>query len=175
MNRFVLQIWNDETSRCTFYTVLKEGSDLSEADKFFDRFGDEANPYVDSAYELLELITTSIGDKYGATDDFFNRLEDRAQALPPKPGRRIPEIGELGIHFPLRLFCYRICESIVVLFNGGIKDTAAALDSVDLRSKFNDAQMFSKIIERAIADEIIVVAKEQRILIDFQGNHEINL
>jgi len=132
VNTFALELWFDEARYCTFYTVKWEGSETSETDRFFEKYENDDNPYNSYAYELFRLITHSIGDIYGATDDFFDRTKNKALALPPKPKRWIPEIKELGIHFPLRLYCYRISESIVVLFNGGIKNQRTDQQSDDI-------------------------------------------
>lgn len=79
------------------------------------------------------------------------------------------------MHFPLRLYCYRISESIVVLFNGGIKDEHSAQASNDIRLKFYEAQKFAEPIAEALQDGTIVIAKDGRTLWDFQGNIEFIL
>lgn len=175
MNTFALEIWFDETSLCSFYTVRKDGFEDNETDLFFKKFEDEDNQYNNSAQELLYLIVNSIGDVYGATDDFFDRIENKAQALPPKPKKWIPEIKELGIHFPLRLLCFRISESIVVLFNGGIKDQRTEQESKDLSINFYEAQEFAKRIVEALRDKTILISENGRILTDFQNNTDIIL
>lgn len=173
MNIFALEIWYDEAELCTFYTVHQGNAEDSETDRFFEKFEDEEHPHSDSAYELLRLITHSIGNVYGATNDFFDRSKNYAQALPPKPKRWIPEIQEIGIHFPLRLYCYRISESIVVLFNGGVKDHRTDQESDDIRLKFYEAQLFAQRIAQALQDGTIIIAPDNRTLTDFQGNTEI--
>ena len=112
---------------------------------------------------------------YGAIDDFFDRTKNKAQALPPKPKHWVQEIREIGINFPLRLYCYRISESIVVLFNGGVKDHRTDQQSDDIRFKFYEAQQFAQRIGQALQDETIIIANDNRTLEDFQGNTEIIL
>jgi hypothetical protein len=173
VNTFAIEKWFDEGRLCSFYTVRWEDCKESETDRFFINHEGKEKRYNTEAYELLRLITHSIADIYGATDDFFDRYKNKAQALPPKPKYRIPEIQELGIHFPLRLYCFRISESIVVLFNGGVKDHATDQDSKDLSFKFIEAQQFAKRISEALQDGTIVPDYNNRTLIDFQGNYEI--
>lgn len=175
MNTFAVKIWFDETALCSFYTVQWEGADENETDRFFERYEDDDNPLNSSANELLQLILHSIGDKYGAIDDFFDRFKNQAQALPPKPKHRVSEIHELGIHFPLRLYCFRISQSIVVLFNGGVKDQRTDQESEDIRLKFHEAQLFAQRISQALQDGTILIAKDKRTLKDFQGNTEFTL
>lgn len=175
MNSFELEIWDDECKKTTFYTIKKEGEDLSETDKFFDKYGDENHPFHQQASELAVLIFEAIGDKYGAINDFITRTKNRAQSLPPKPSSSLFEIKELGINFPLRLYCYRVNEEILILFNGGIKDKHSDQKSKDISFKFQEVQTFVKKIEEALREEMIVFNPKKQILEDFQGNTEIIL
>ena len=38
MNNFVLELWDDEAIKCTFYTVRWGGSEENETDKFFNKY-----------------------------------------------------------------------------------------------------------------------------------------
>lgn len=175
MNRFELQIWDDECRRCSFYTVLKDGAQYSETDKFFLRFEDEENEFHEESNIILRLIQRSIGEKYGAVIDFFDRHKNLAQSLPPKPKRSIRDIEEIGIHFPLRLYCLRISEKLVILFNGGIKTSRTDQESSDLNLKFNEAQVFAKRIFEAIDSGVLVITSNGRHIEDFNGLDEIIL
>lgn len=172
---FELKVWYDETRRCTFYTVQRDGSADSETDAFFAKYEDEEAEFYEEANELLYLILEKIGNTHGATNDFFNRLENRAQALPPRPVSKLPEIVALGTNFPLRLYCYRISPSLVVLFNGGFKDAPTAQESKDVSMKFHDAQQYTKKIQDALREGMIVVSDDGRKLTDYNGNEEIFL
>lgn len=178
MNTFAVKIWYDEASICTFYTVRWVYDDVdtaSETDKFFDTYAISGHTYEESAYQLFRLITESIGNKYGATDDFFDRAENKAQALPPKPKQLVEEIKDLGNNFPLRLYCYRITEKIVVLFNGGIKNAHSAQESENLSMKFYEAQTFVKKIEDALQSGMIEQSVDERYLLSFDGTSNIIL
>jgi hypothetical protein len=177
MNTFALEIWYDEGSICTFYTVKWIDDDIetdSETDKFFDKFALPGHFYEESALQLFRLISEAIGNKYGAIDDFFDRAENLAQALPPKPKIRVEEVKKIGINFPLRLFCYRITNQIVVLFNGGIKDENTAQTS-KLSMKFYEAQLFSKRIADAFQSGIIEISNNGRYLQNFDGTTDLIL
>lgn len=175
MNTFAVEKWFDECELCTFYTVHWDDNEYSETDRFFMKYEGKETPYSHEANVLFRLITHSIGNRYGAIDDFFDRVKNKAQALPPKPKQRIYEIYEIGINFPLRLYCYRISESIVVLFNGGIKDQSTDQKSNDISLKFYEAQSFADRINLAIHDGTILIQKDKRTLTDFQGNLQIIL
>lgn len=177
MNTFTLEIWYDEGSICTFYTVrwVTDDNATSETDRFFDTYAVPEHPVEENALQLFRLITESIGNRYGATDDFFDRAENKAQALPPKPKGWVEEIKDLGINFPLRLFCYRVTEQIVILFNGGIKDAKSAQNSENLSMKFYEAQTFVKKIEEALQSEMIEISDDERYLQNFDGTTDITL
>lgn len=178
MNTFILDIWYNEGSICTFYSVkwvIGNNEELSETDKFFERYAIPESPMEDEALQLFRLITESIGNKYGATDNFFDRSENKAQALPPKPKKWLEEIKELGINFPLRLYCYRITEQIVILFNGGVKNANSAQESESLSMKFYEAQTFVKKIEDAIQSNMIEISDDKRHLQNFDRTPEIIL
>jgi hypothetical protein len=173
VNTLELKIWNDECRVCSFYTVLVDEGTENETDKFFIKYGVTPNKYIESANILLRLVTESIGNKYGAIDDFFDRSKNKAEALPPKPKGGLPEIEEIGINFPLRLYCYRISETLVILFNGGIKDERTDQKSADISLKFYEAQQFVTRIEDARKNGIIVVASNGREILDFNGSTEL--
>ncbi len=175
VNTFAVEKWFDECELCSFYTVHWENNDDSETDRFFMKYEGPEKPYSFEANVLLRLITHSIGNRYGAIDDFFDRTKNKAQALPPKPKHRIPDIYEIGINFPLRLYCFRISNSIVVLFNGGIKNESTDQKSKDISLKFYEAQNFANRISQALQDGTIVIQKDNRTLTDFQGNSPIIL
>lgn len=178
MNTFALEIWYDEGNICTLYTVrwVTDDDDApSETDRFFDTYAVPEHPFEEKALQLFRLITESIGNRYGATDDFFDRAENKAQALPPKPKRWVEEIKDLGINFPLRLYCYRVTEQIVVLFNGGIKDAHSAQESKNLSMKFYEAQTFVKKIEEALQSGMIEISDDDRYLQNFDETKDITL
>lgn len=178
MNIFALEIWYDEGSVCTFYTVrwIVDNDDAaSETDKFFDTYALTEHPLKEKALQLFRLITESIGNRYGASNDFFDRIVNLAQELPPKPKPWVEEIKDLGINFPLRLFCYRVTKNIVILFNGGIKESLATQNSKDLSMKFYEAQFFVKKIEEALQSKMIEISDDGRYLYNFDGTSEIIL
>jgi hypothetical protein len=178
VNTFAIEIWYDEASICTFYTVRWVSNDdnvPSETDKFFDTYAVPEHPFEEKALQLFRLITESIGNRYGATDDFFDRIENKAQALPPKPKRWLEEIKDLGVNFPLRLFCYRVTEKIVVLFNGGVKDADSAQESKDISMKFYEAQAFVKKIEESLQTGMIEISNDDKNLLSFDGTPDIIL
>ncbi|HRD40176.1 MAG TPA: hypothetical protein PLC65_16235, partial [Bacteroidia bacterium] len=123
MNIFALEIWDNEASLCTFYTVRKDGAKYNETDKFFLKY--DADPkFTKDIEELNFFILDSIGEQHGALDLFFNRHENEVKGLPPKGKIVLDELTYLFPEFPLRLYALKLTEEIVILFNGGVKDDA---------------------------------------------------
>lgn len=175
MNTFAIEIWYDEGAKCILYTVrdlIDEIDTVSETDKFFDTYTLGDSPWKTEALILFRLLTEGIANKYGAIKPFFDRLERKAQALPPKPKKWIGEIKEIGINFPLRLFCYRISQDAIVLFGGGLKDANSAQKS-SLSMHFYKAQVYAQSIETALQEGIIEIAGKY--LKNFDGSSDIIL
>jgi hypothetical protein len=83
VNIFALEVWDDESTRCTFYSVRWEDADENETDKFFNKY--DAIPALRvSTQQLLSFILDSIGEDHGAIDALFNRFENEVIGLPNK-------------------------------------------------------------------------------------------
>jgi len=124
LNTFALEIFDDQGQVCTFYTVRWVDEELSETDKFFVKYENHST-FQRPLQELAKFITKKIGDEMGALEDFF-RFVNAAQALPPSGTYKVEDIYIDYGNFPLRLYCLRISETLVVLFNGGEKTANTA-------------------------------------------------
>ena len=129
--------------KVTFYTLRYEDSELSETDKFIERFMSDEN-YKDDFDEIHRYIE-KIGEEIGAISMFF-RFEGKAGALPPK-----------WCQNKLRLYCIRITDNIVILANGGIKSTQTAQGSGDLSMKFHFTNKAANEINKCIAEGQIII------------------
>ncbi len=163
MNIFALEIF-ETYPIVTFYTVRWEKEEISETDKFIKKFLYQQTKYKTELQEILTLIEV-IGEERGAKDIYFTRHENLATALPPSSTLLVKGIEILFYENRLRLYCIKINENIVVLFNGGIKSAQKVQDSPDLIMKFREAQTFAKRIWQAIRDKDIVIN---------QPSHELN-
>ena len=174
MSTFELEIWDDETERVTFYTVRWQDADISETDKFFEKYEKTEQEAVQT---LLSLLIDAIGTDHGAVDVFFNRPEDGVFGLPPKGRITVDEITFRFPNFPLRLYALRINdrEDLVVLFNGGTKTSQANQESPDLNLKFREAVSFGKRIEQALQEGMIGIDEESRTLKSFDGSNNITI
>lgn len=75
-------------------------------------------------------------------------------------------------HFPLRLCCLRISETLVVLFNGGEK-TADAAKGGKTSMAFQEANSFAKRILGALREKEIYITANQRGFRSYNGEEEI--
>jgi hypothetical protein len=172
VNIFALEKFDDQGSRCTFYTVRWEEEEWSETDKFFNKYESDTN-FGRPIQELAVFLTKKIGNDVGALEDFF-RFENTAQALPPSGKHKVGEITINYGNFPLRLYCLRISESMVVLFSGGEK-TAQNAQGGKTSMAFHEANQFAKRILEAIRQDEIYITPNEREFKNFDGSEEIYL
>lgn len=176
MNTFVLELWDDEASKCTFYTVRWEDAEENETDKFFNKH-DAIPDLKRSTQKLLSFVLDSIGEDHGAIDALFNRFENEVVGLPNKGKVTVGEIVFLYPNFPLRLYALRINNrsDLVVLFNGGIKSAHTNQGSRQLNLKWLEACRFAKRIEEALRNKEIIIDNKKRKILSDNGDEEIFL
>lgn len=175
-----VKVFDDEGSKCVFYTVCRDEDRDSETDDFIKRIRSQKE-YIDELKLLMSLIVDVIGDVTGAADRYFTRLETKATAFPPKNNKKLQnELVEINSEFDgilksrIRLYALRLSDSVVVLFNGGIKLTdGMAQDDPNVQSHFRNAQAYSQKILDAIRDGMIYV--NERSVEDYEGNKEFIL
>jgi hypothetical protein len=169
VNTFVIEMFADDGQVCSLFTVRWEGAEWSETEKFMQKF--RQDPRLRPA--LLELIAflDIIANERGAHESFF-RFEDQAQALPPRGRRRFGELRFDFSNFELRLYCLRLSDTILVLFNGGEKNSRTAQDGV-CSMQFREAKEFAKRILKALYDRDIKVSGDRRNLVDAMGHEDI--
>lgn len=172
MNIFALEKFDDQGSRCTFYTVRWEDVAWSETDNFFDKYENNTD-FERPIQELAVFITRKIGNDMGALEDFF-RFENTAQALPPAGKHKVGEITINYGNFPLRIYCLRISNHLVVLFNGSEK-TAENAQGGKTSMAFHEANQFAKRILEALLQKEIYITSNQKEFRNFNGSEEIYL
>jgi hypothetical protein len=176
VNIFALEVWDDESKKCTFYTVRREDAKENETDKFFNKY--DAIPELKLAtQQLLSFVLDSIGDDHGAIDALFNRPENEVTGLPNTGKVTIKQILFAYPNFPLRLYGLRINNrsDIVVLFNGGIKSAWTNQESKDIHLKWIEACQFAKRIEDALKDGEIIIDENKRKIVSNDNDEDIFL
>ena len=173
MNTFALDIWNDESSQCTFYTVRWEDCDENETDKFLYKFYNIPE-HKTSVQRLLYFIEGTIGEDHGPLDEFFNRHENEVKGLPVKGRITIEDSVYHFPQFPLRIYALKVSEEIVILFNGGVKDGETNQTS-SLHFQWKEACGFAKKIITALSNGTIIVDEDNRLIKLDDGSQDIYL
>jgi hypothetical protein len=160
-NSAILEIFY-EYEYVTYYTIRSLTSDgepenLSETDKFYDKYDNPEDTNFDEFEVIVDIIDAIGYHKKGAEDCLF-RFEDAAHALPSKRGyaKRVLEI-EVIEDSGLRLYCIRLTNRVVILLNGGVKTTDTALTCPNVKQYFIMAQLVAKVIDSMFSERSIMI------------------
>ena len=95
MNTFVKIEAFIRLEKVAFYSIRfeidEEPDELLETDKFFRDYGNPSHDFYDEFATIFAIIK-AIGARGATERAFFNRVEERAYALPPKLGSASPLI-----------------------------------------------------------------------------------
>lgn len=176
MNNFKLEIWDDEATLCTFYTIRWLDAELSETESFFQRYENQPE-YTDAINQMMDFVINIIGEEHGAIPELFNRFENEVIGLPVQGKVTMSSITLHYPQFPLRLYALRIQDrsDLVVLFNGGPKTAATNQDSTELSMKWREACRCARIIETAIKDGMVLIDETKNRLKSFNNDEDIIL
>jgi len=121
----IVQNGDLDFTKVRYYTLKYIDQDKSEIDKFYEKYSEE---YPKSVY-FLKMWIQEIGEYKGALPQYF-RKEDTVSALPP-PAEELRRINIDGYQekTKLRLYCIVLSPSVVLLVNGGIKESKLLKDS----------------------------------------------
>lgn len=156
MTKFARIIEIQKFKKVTYYSVILDDEPDSDAESLFEIFiikhTEENMAKLDHILRWIKII----GNSYGAREDIF-RPEHLANALPPKGKDREPSFTEDGVTEAnnLRLYCLRVNDNVVFLFNGDIKTADKAQDCKNVEPHFRLANILTKKInELFISKEI---------------------
>jgi len=127
---------------CTLYTIQFVTEDKGEYVRFYNRFKDDA-VYNADLVRIAKFIET-IADR-GAMERYFRpegNMSDRVCALPVVKSK-------------LRLYCLRLSDSILILGNGGVKDTRTYNENDELRGYVVTLQNFDRLIKEGVKEGTI--------------------
>ena len=125
----------DQTELVSLYTITFENDELSEFEKFMEKFRDNATLQRD--YQMILLALEKI-TSHGALERNFRpegKMNDDVVALPIEKSR-------------LRLYCLRLTDKILILGNGGEKNTKTYEESEELSGYVMDLQKFDALLEQ---------------------------
>lgn len=125
----------DNSEKCTLYTIHFLSEDDTELEKFISRFKDNAkyNSDFQSILIFMERILTN-----GALERYFRRegkMSDSVVALPVLKSK-------------LRLYCLRLSDHILVVGNGGIKNTRTYEENDELQGYVMTLQKFERLLKK---------------------------
>lgn len=123
----------------SLYTIIFENDDMSEFSKFLIRFKDNGRlqrDYQLILYALKKILENGVLERYFRREGKFS---DRVCALPVDSGK-------------LRLYCLRLSDKILILGNGGIKETRTYNEDSELNGYVMDLQQFDALLKEAEKD-----------------------
>lgn len=138
----------EQSEVASLYTISFENDNLSEFAKFMTNFKDNARLQRD--YQIILLALQKILEN-GALERYFRpegKLNDGVCALPISSGK-------------LRLYCLRLSDKILIIGNGGVKDTKTYNENNELNGYVIDLQKFDALIKEAVKDGSISIEKTE--------------
>lgn len=139
----------DQTDFVSLYTIIFENSEVSEFEKFMEKFKDNASLQRD--YQLILLALDKI-TSHGALERNFRpegKISDNVVALPIEKSR-------------LRLYCLRLTDKVLILGNGGEKNTKTYEESEELKGYVMDLQKFDELLAQELTSGKITI--EQNVI-----------
>lgn len=145
MNEVELILLN-EGNKCTFYSIKFASEDISEYDRFYSKFIEDATFNRD----LLRIvqILDNIAER-GALERLFRpegKMKDSVVALPILSSK-------------LRLYCLRLTDGILILGNGGIKNSRTYNEDDSLRGYVLDLQKFEELLKEGERNGSVVITE----------------
>ena len=126
----------EQNNNVGMFSICFDGSEESEFEKFLNEFKDNAT--YNNDFNVILLALSKIIDK-GALERFFRN-----------EGKMNGNIKALAIDSrKLRLYCLRMSYHILILGNGGVKDTRTYQENEKLSGYVMDLQTFNKVLLKA--------------------------
>ena len=136
----------EQTDNVSLYSICFDGNAVSEYEAFVQKFKGDATLNIDYKNILMALEKIVA---VGAFERFFRpegKMSDRVAALSIDSRK-------------LRLYCLRISDQILIVGNGGRKDTRTYEESAELSGYVMDLQEFDKLLTEAQKDGSITIEK----------------
>ena len=136
----------EQTDNVSLYSICFNGNAISEYESFIQRFKDDATLNTD--YKNIILALEKIV-AVGALERFFR-----------PEGKMNDHVAALSIDSrKLRLYCLRISDQILIVGNGGRKDSRTYEESAELSGYVMDFQEFDKLLTEAQKDGSVTIEK----------------
>ena len=138
----------DKSENTTLYTISFTDDNMSEFEKFMTKY--RSNSELNRDFQVILKVLTKVLEN-GALERYFRpegKMKDGVCALPILTGK-------------LRLYCLRISDKILILGNGGIKETKTYQDSPELSGYVMDLQNFEKLLREGEKEGTIVIEESE--------------
>ena len=147
MSEVELLMVNNSDS-CTVYTIQFLSDDMSEFEKFISKFREDAelNPDFQAIMRFVEQILSN-----GALERYFRRegkMTDSVVALPVLKSK-------------LRLYCLRLSDKILVLGNGGVKNSRTYQEDDTLQGYVIDLQKFERLLRQEVRSGNVQITEKE--------------
>lgn len=136
----------NEGSECTVYSIQFTSQDDSEFQRFYSKFVDGAKLNVD--LQKIVGFINRIAEK-GAFERMFRyegKFNSSVVALPTVSSK-------------LRLYCLRLSDSILILGNGGVKDTRTYQEDESLQGYVLTLQRLEEILKNGVQKGTIRISE----------------
>ena len=143
----------EQTETAGLFTIIFEEENQSEFVKFINKFKDDALRLNDLRI-ILNQIDTMLTN--GVAERRFRpegKMSDGVCALP---------VYKSG----LRLYCLRLSDSVLIVGNGGVKDTKTYQENEDLNGYVISLQKLDALLKADIKKGIVRIEKTEIIGVD---------
>jgi len=136
-----------QTEEIGLFTIRFEGESVTEFEKFASKFKDGAKKQTD-----LQVILNTLNrmlENGAALERYFRyegRMSDNVVALPT-------------YRTSLRLYCLRMSDSVLIVGNGGEKNTKTYEESAELNGYVISLQKLDQLLKQEIANGSVVIEK----------------
>lgn len=136
----------NEGENCTIYTLQFLRDSESEFEKFISKFINDSDYSED--YSRIAAFISRIA-RTGAFERYFRREgkpNDSVVALPVVSSK-------------LRLYCLRLSDKILILGNGGVKNTRTYEEDSKLKAYVLTLQKFEKLLNEGVDDGSVSITE----------------
>ena len=136
-----------QTEEIGLFTIRFEGESVTEFEKFASKFKDDAKRQTD-----LQVILNALNRmlENGAALERYFRYE----------GRKSDNVVALPTYrTSLRLYCLRMSDSVLIVGNGGEKNTKTYEESAELNGYVISLQKLDELLKQEIANGSVVIEK----------------
>ncbi|MCM1170463.1 MAG: hypothetical protein NC324_11070 [Bacteroides sp.] len=146
MSEVELILLND-TGKCTLYSIQFSSESESEYERFYSKFIEDArlNPDLLRIVQVVDRIA-----EQGALERFFHyegKMNDSVVALPV-------------LNSKLRLYCLRLSDTILILGNGGVKNSRTYEEDDSLRGYVLTLQKFEELLKDGQRDGSVTITEK---------------